>query len=205
MFRIDTVLKHYSLLFLRKVLDLPLTASHLPLPYPHHSTLVLCWSTDLLSHTSAPYCCPTHPSTPSLLHTAVPLPSAGPIQPSTSPLPPTPAFPTFASVLRSKADQPQSPVAVKNEGADFTVIDRKKNRKVSTERPESKQQAQRGTGVNIDSWCAPPGIAKLRVLLPRQGAAIITIRRRITRIIGECRLPEIMIMRRCSKNGYTTP
>ena len=36
-----------------------------------------------------------------------------------------------------------------------TVVDRKKNRKVSTERHESKQQAQRITGVNIDSRWAP--------------------------------------------------
>ena len=32
-----------------------------------------------------------------------------------------------------------------------------------------------------------------------------TISRMITRIIGECRLPEITIKRRFSKNSYTAP
>ena len=35
-------------------------------------------------------------------------------------------------------------------GADFTVVDRKKMRKGTTERRESNQQALRGTGGNID-------------------------------------------------------
>ena len=45
---------------------------------------------------------PTHPSTPLLPHTA------GPIQPSTPPLLPPPAAPSFASVLGSRSEQPQS-------------------------------------------------------------------------------------------------
>ena len=43
------------------------------------------------------------------------------------------------------------------------------------------------------------------VSLPKLGAAMTTIRRRITKLIGECRFLEIMIKRRRSKNGYTTP
>ena len=94
---------------------------------------------------------------------------------------------------------------MKNEEADFTVVDRKKKRKVSRERQESKQQAQRGTWVNIDCRWAPPGIAKLWVSLPKQGAAMTTISRRITKFISERRLLEIMIKRRRSKYGFTTP
>ena len=60
-------------------------------------------------------------------------------------------------------------------------------------------------GVNIDCRWAPPGIAKLWVSLPKQGAAMITISWRITKIISERRLPEITIKRRLSKNGFTTP
>ena len=93
---------------------------------------------------------------PSIL--PVPLPSAGFIQPPTYPLPPPPASPTFA-VLGSREDHPQSVLAVQNEGADFTVVDRKTKRKVSTDRNESK--AQRGTGVTIDCRWASPVIAKL--------------------------------------------
>ena len=81
----------------------------------------------------------------------------------------------------------------------------RKKRKVSRERHESKQQAQRGTGVNIDCRWAPPGIVKLWVSLPKQGAAVTTISRRITKIISERRLPEITIKKRHSKNGFTTP
>ena len=75
-------------------------------------------------------------------------------------------------------------------------------RKVTTERSGSKQQALRGTGVNIDSRWAPTGIAKLWVSLPKQGVAMATISRRITRIIGEHKLQGIKIKRRNSKNGY---
>ena len=74
--------------------------------------------------------------------------------------------------------------------------ERKKERKVSRERHESKQYAQRGTVVNIDCRWATPGIAKLWVSLPKQGAATTTISRRITKIVSECRLPEITIRRR---------
>ena len=56
---------------------------------------------------------------------------------------------------------------------------------VTTEGRESKQQALIGTRVNIDSRWAPTGIAKLWVSLPKQGVAMATISRRITRIIGE--------------------
>ena len=41
--------------------------------------------------------------------------------------------------------------------------------------------------------------------IPKQGAAITTISHNITKIISECRLLEIMINRRHSKNGFTTP
>ena len=104
-----------------------------------------------------------------------------------------------------RVDKPQSAPAVQNEEADFTVVDRKKKRKASRERHESKQQAQRETGVNIDCRWASPGIAKLLVSLPKQGAAMTTISWRITKIISEHRMPEITIQRRHSKNGFTTP
>ena len=90
-------------------------------------------------------------------------------------------------------------------GADFTVADRKKMRKGTTERSGSKHQALRGTGVNIDCRWAPTGIAKLWVSLPKQGVAMTTINRTITRIISEHKLQGITIKRRNSKNGYTTP
>ena len=80
----------------------------------------------------------------------------------------------------------------------------RKKIKVSTERHERKQQAQRGTGVNIDCGWAPPGIAKLWVSLPKQGAAITTISWRITKIISERRLPENNDQEH-SKNGFTIP
>ena len=89
--------------------------------------------------------------------------------------------------------------------ADFTVVDRKKIRKGTTERHESKQQALRGTGVNIDCRWASTGIAKLWVSLPKQGVALATISRRITRIISEHKFQGITIKRRNSKNVYTTP
>ena len=78
-------------------------------------------------------------------------------------------------------------------GADFTVVDRKKMRKGTAERSGSKQQALRRTGVNIDCRWAPAGIAKLWVTLPKQGVAMATISRRITRIIGEHKLQGITI------------
>ena len=59
--------------------------------------------------------------------------------------------------------------------------------------------------MNIDCRWAPPGIAKLWVSLPKQGAVMTKISRRITKIIGERRLLEITIKRRHSKNGFTTP
>ena len=58
--------------------------------------------------------------------------------------------------------------------------------------------------MDINCRWAPQGIAKLWVSLPRQGVATTTICRRITRIIGEQRLLEKIIKRRCSKNVYTT-
>ena len=90
-------------------------------------------------------------------------------------------------------------------GADFTVVDRKKMRKGTTERSGSKQQALRGTGANIDYRWAPTGIAMLWVSLPKQGVAVATISQRITRIIGEHKLQGITVKRRNSKNDYTTP
>ena len=53
--------------------------------------------------------------------------------------------------------------------------------------------------------CAVPGIANLSVSFPKQGSAMNTISRRIKKIIGDRRLPEITIKRRRSKIGYTTP
>ena len=90
-------------------------------------------------------------------------------------------------------------------GANFTVVNRKKMRKGTTEKSGSKQQALRGTGMNIDCRWAPTRITKLWVLLPQQGVAMATINRRITKIIGEHKLQGITIKRRNSKNGYTTP
>ena len=83
------------------------------------------------------------------------------------------------------------------------LIERKK-RKVSTESHKSKQKAERAPGVNIDCRWAAPGITKLWVSLPKQGATMTTISRRIRKIIGERRLQEITIKRRLSKKGYTT-
>ena len=185
---IEAVLKHYNLL----------------LPRPHNAPLVFLQKVpSTLTHRSPillPHLLrqePTHPSTPPTFHTAVPLPSTGSIQlPPPSPPPIHPSSPTFDSVLGCRADKPQSASAVQNEDADFTVVDRKK--KVSTERHERKQQAQRGTGENIDCRWAPPGITKLRVSLPKHGAAMTTISRRITKIISKRRLPEITIKRRHS-------
>ena len=59
--------------------------------------------------------------------------------------------------------------------------------------------------MNIDCRWAPTGVAKLWVSLPKQGVAMATISRRITRIIGEHKLQGITIKRRNSKNGCTTP
>ena len=83
------------------------------------------------------------------------------------------------------------------------VVDRKKMRKGTTERSGSKQQAMRGTGVNIDCRWAPTGITKLWVSLPKQGVAMATISRRITRIIGEHKLQGITIKRGNSKTQRT--
>ena len=49
------------------------------------------------------------------------------------------------------------------------------------------------------------GIAKLWVSLQKQGVAMATSSRRITRIIGEHKLHGITINRRNLKNGYITP
>ena len=57
--------------------------------------------------------------------------------------------------------------------------------------------------MNIVCRWAPPGIANLWVSLPKQGVAMATISRMITRIIGEHILQGIMIKRRNSSNGYT--
>ena len=121
---------------------LPCTYLHTP---PPHTAVPL---------TSAE---PTRPSTSLPPHTA------GPTQPSTPPLPPSPTAPSFASVVGSRQESSQFSVAVQDGGADFTVVDNKKMRKGITERSESKQQALRGTGVNIGCRWAPTGIAKLWV------------------------------------------
>ena len=84
---IGAVLKRYSLLLPRQVLNQPLRASHLHLAYPHHPGLVFLQKVPstltqhrqiLLPHLPTP-AEPTHPSTPPPLHTAVPLPSTGSI------------------------------------------------------------------------------------------------------------------------------
>ena len=93
---------------------------------------------------------------------------------------------------------------MQDEGADFTVVDRKKMRKGITERHESKKQALRGTGVNIDCRWTSTGIAKLWVSLQKQVVAMATISRRIARIIVEHKLQGITIKRRNSQNGNTT-
>ena len=129
-----------------------------------------------------------------LLH--APPHTAGPTEPSTPPLPPSTTAPSFASVVGSRQETSQSTLVVQDGGADFTVVDRKKMRKGTTERSGSKLQALRGTGVNIDSRWASTGIAKLWVSLPKQGIAMATISRRIIRIIGEHKLQEITIKRR---------
>ena len=59
--------------------------------------------------------------------------------------------------------------------------------------------------MNIDCRLVPPGISKLWVSLPKQGAAKTTISRRITKIISVSRLQETTIKRRRSKNGFTAP
>ena len=112
---------------------------------------------------------------------------------------------------------------------DFTVVDRRKRRKLSTEMSGckqqaqrgtghgneqqaqketgrgGKQQAQRGTGLKIDYRRAPPGIAKLWVSLPKKDVEMTKMSQRITRIVGERRVQGITIKRRHSRNGYTTP
>ena len=193
---IEAVLKHYNLLlprphntplvFLQKV---PSTLiQHRPILLPH------------LLRLNPPIPLPHRPSILPCL-----CPPLGPFNHPSSPLPPHPSSSTFACVLGGRADKPQSAPAVQNEEADFTLVDRKRKRKVSRERHESKQQAKRGTWVNIDCRWAPPVITKLWVSLPKQGAAMTTISQRITKIISECRLPETTIKRRRSKNGFTTP
>ena len=192
----------------------------LPPIYPHTP----------LSHTAVPLTRvePTHPSTPPPLHTA------GPIQPSTPPLLPPSAAPSFLICQCGREQKSATTIYTSCAGADFTAVDRKKmrkekeekkrknvylnykfditmstylssRRKGTTERHKRKQQDLRGMRVNIDCRWAPTGIAKLWASLPKQGVAMATISRRITRIIGEHKLQGITIKRRNSKNGYTTP
>ena len=132
----------------------------LPRIYPHNPRL----------HTAVPLT-PAEPTRPS---TSRPPHSAGHTQPSTPPLPPSPTAPSFASVVGNRQEQSQSTLAVQDGGADFTVVGRKKMRKGITESSGSKQQALRGTGVNIDCRWAPTGIAKLWISLPKQGVAMAT-------------------------------
>ena len=118
--------------------DILFPPSRLPSPpavpsiYPHTP----------LPHTAIPLTPvePTHPSTLPPPHTA------GPIQPSTPPLPRPSAAASFTSVLGRVQEQSQSALPVQDGGADFTVVDRKKMRKGTTERHERKQQALRGMG-----------------------------------------------------------
>ena len=130
-------------------------------------------------HTPAPptQAEPTRPSTPPPLHTAVPLPSTGSIQPSSSPLPPHLSSPTFASVLRGRADTPQSAPDVQNDEADFTVVDRNKKERYHERdtRENSKPREELGLTLIVDR--PQPGIAKVWVSLPKQGDAMTTISR----------------------------
>ena len=172
---IEAVLKHYNLL----------------LPCPHNGSLVFLQKvpSTLIHHCPIllPHLLRLNPPIP-LPHRPSILPNVCPPLGPFNPPPPLHYCPTLhplrLPVLRGRTDKPQSASAVQNEEADFTVVDRKKKRKESRERHESKQQAQRGTRVNIDCRWAPPGITKLWVSLPKQGAAMITISRRITKIIN---------------------
>ena len=156
---IVAVLKHYNLM----------------LPRPHHALLVFLQKVpSTLTHSHPillPHLLRLNPPIPLPHHPSILPCHCHPLGPLTPPPPlhycPTASSPTFASVLGGRADKPQSEPAVQNEEADFTVVERKKKRKVFTERHESKQQAQKGTGVNIDCRWAPPGIAKLWVSLPK--------------------------------------
>ena len=141
----------------RQVLNPPLTASHLPQAYsqhppflpfsPTHISPILVCHPPLLRWTAVPTSAVLHrpplPYSVSTMHCR----AHSTIHPSSTP---PDVAPTFASVLGSRPEQPQSALAVRDEIADFTVVDRKKMRKGSTEAHESKQQALRGTGVNID-------------------------------------------------------
>ena len=181
--------------------NVPLAASRLSQAYTHHPPSLPSAHTHplsiLLCH--SPLLSPPIPLLQRPPHTA------RPTQPPTPPAPHPPAAPLFASVVGSRKEQPQSALFEQDGGADFTVVDRNKIRKGTTERRESKQQALRGMGVNIDCRWGPTGIAKLWVSLVKQGIAMATISRRMTRIIGEHKLQRITIKRMNSKKGYTTP
>ena len=129
------VLKRYNLLLHPQVLNLHLAASRLPQVYPHHPPSL----SSIATHRHPILLCHSHLLSPpiSLLHRP-PSYTAMPIQPSIPSLPPPPTAASFASVLESRIEQPQSALAVQDGGADFTVVDRKKTRKGSTVRHESK-------------------------------------------------------------------
>ena len=101
------------------------------------------------------------------------------------PLPPPSASPTFASMLGEQSRSSTICTSCAEWGSCLHCCRQKEKEKVSKERHESKQQAQRCTGVNIDCRWAPPGIAKFWASLPKQGVAMITISQRTTGIIGE--------------------
>ena len=136
-----TVLKSYSLMLHPQVLNLSLSHYMLTLTARSPSHLPHAPPPILLCHSRLLHC----------PHTA------GPTQPSTPPLPPPPPQPTHLTFGWQQTRATTICTSCAGWGADFMVID-KKMRKGTTERRESKQQALRGTDMNIDCRWAPTGI-----------------------------------------------
>ena len=70
-------------------------------------------------------------------------------------------------------------------------------------RANSKPREELGLTLIVDG--PHQASQKLWVSFSKQDTAMTTISRRITKIVSDRRLPEIMIKRRRSKNGFTTP
>ena len=159
----------------------PASDSLLPQAYPYLP------SSHLPSHTAPPYCCVTHPSTTPLPNTAIPTVHCrahSTIHPYSA------ASPHSPYVCQCPREQTRATTICTScaEWDSWFLVNRKKMRKVSTERHESKQNALRGIEVNINYRWAPLCITKVWVSLPKQGVAMSTRSRRITRIIGEHKL-----------------